>query len=74
MLPNGRATVFYNIGSWRKKHASWFQDDLTALFSLLSEGKIKPVIARQMPLEEVRHAHEILEKGGAKGKIVLRVS
>ena len=26
--PNKRSTKFYSIGSWRKKHADWFKEDL----------------------------------------------
>jgi NADPH:quinone reductase-like Zn-dependent oxidoreductase len=29
------------------------------------------VIAQRLPLSEARHAHELLEKGGTAGKIVL---
>jgi NADPH2:quinone reductase len=45
--------------------------DLIALFDLLQQQKIKPLIARRFPLAEARHAHEMLGKGGVTGKIVL---
>jgi NADPH:quinone reductase-like Zn-dependent oxidoreductase len=44
---------------------------LTALFDLLKQQKIKPLIAHRFPLVEARHAHELLGKGGVTGKIVL---
>jgi hypothetical protein len=44
---------------------------LIALFDLLEQQKIKPLIAQRFPLVEARHAHELLGKGGVTGKIVL---
>jgi NADPH2:quinone reductase len=44
---------------------------LIALFDLLQQRKIKPLIAQRFPLAEARRAHELLGKGGITGKIVL---
>jgi NADPH:quinone reductase-like Zn-dependent oxidoreductase len=44
---------------------------LIALFDLLEQRHIKPLIAQRFPLAEARHAHELLGKGGVTGKIVL---
>ncbi len=74
LMPNARSTVFYSIGPWRKKHSDWFYDDLTKLFSLLSERKIEPVVSERMPLVEAERAHELIEKRAVKGKIVLIVN
>lgn len=73
-LPNGHSTAFYSIGAMRRKHPDWFREDLAALFQMLKEGRISPVVAEVMPLEDVRRAHEMLEAGKVQGKIVLRVS
>ena len=74
ILPNGRATTFYSIGALRKKHPDWFHADLTELFNLLAQSKIKPVIAKRMRLDEATHAHELIEQAAVQGKIVLIVS
>ncbi len=74
LLPNGRSTAFYLISALRQKHPDWFSEDLTKLFDLLVQGKIKPVIAARMPLAEARRAHELIEEAGVQGKIVLAVS
>lgn len=74
ILPNGRSTTFYSIGAWRKKQPDWFAADLTALFDLLAQGKIKPVIAQRMGLEEAARAHELVEQAAVQGKIVLIVN
>jgi len=74
ILSNDRSTTFYSIGALRQKQPDWFSEDLTKLFDLLAQGKIKPIIAAHMPLVEVRRAHELIEKAGVQGKIVLIVT
>jgi NADPH2:quinone reductase len=44
---------------------------LIALFDLLQQQKIKPLIAQRLPLAEARRAHELLGQGGVTGKLVL---
>jgi NADPH2:quinone reductase len=48
-----------------------FRADFVVLLDLLQQQKIKPLIAQRFPLAEARRAHELLEKGGVIGKIVL---
>lgn len=74
ILPNGRSTKFYSIGALRQKQADWFREDLTELFNLLAQEKIKPVIAERMPLTEAARAHELIEQAAVNGKIVLVVN
>ena len=74
ILPNGRSTSFYSITDMRKKQPDWFREDLTALFDLLAQGKIKPVIERRMRLEDAEQAHELIEQAAVKGRIVLVVN
>jgi NADPH:quinone reductase-like Zn-dependent oxidoreductase len=73
-LPNGHATAFYSIGAMRRKHSDWFREDLTTLFGMLAEGRITPVVAEVLPLAKAREAHERVEAGDVKGKLVLRVA
>ena len=42
-----------------------------ALGKLMSEGKIKPVIGTELPLDKAREAHEQVVKPGSYGKIIL---
>jgi len=44
---------------------------LIALFDLLQQQKIKPLIARRFPLIEAKQAQELLGTEGVIGKIVL---
>lgn len=73
LLPWLPSTAFYSIGAWHRQHHDWFREDLSTLFQWLSEGKISPVISQRMKLEEASRAHELLDNGQAKGKIVLMV-
>ena len=73
-LPNGHATAFYSIGAMRRRHPDWFRADLAALFAMLADGQIAPVVAEVLPLSQVREAHARVEAGLVPGKLVLRVS
>ena len=74
ILPNGRSTKIYSIGSMRNKQPDLFSEDLTKLLGLLAQGSIKPVISVRLPLTEAKHAHELIEQGTVQGKIVLTVA
>jgi NADPH:quinone reductase-like Zn-dependent oxidoreductase len=71
LLPGRRRVVPYSIQTLMRLKPAWFREDLVALFVLLQERKIKPLIAQRLPLPEARHAHELLGNGGVVGKIVL---
>ncbi len=75
VLPNGKRAQFYSIAGgplgWKDRHPEWFREDLTRLFELLAEGMLKPVIAGRLSLEEVSHAHELIEQAQIQGKLVL---
>jgi NADPH:quinone reductase-like Zn-dependent oxidoreductase len=46
---------------------------LSEIAGLIDAGKVKPVVSTVLPLAEARQAHEVLDAGHARGKIVLRV-
>ena len=71
LLPGRKRVVPYSIQTLKRLRPSLFRQDLIALLDLLQQKKIKPLIAHRFPLAEARHAHELLEKGGVIGKIVL---
>ena len=50
---------------------AWYRRTLAELFDLLAAGKIKPIVAERIPLVEAARAHELLERGGYAGKVVL---
>jgi NADPH:quinone reductase-like Zn-dependent oxidoreductase len=71
LFPGRKRVVPYSIQWLKRLRPAWFRQDLMALFDLLRQQKIKPLIARRFPLVEARHAQELLGEGGVTGKIVL---
>jgi NADPH:quinone reductase-like Zn-dependent oxidoreductase len=71
LLPGRKRVVPYSIQTLKRLRPALFRQDLIALFDLLQQKKIKPLIAQLFPLTEARQAQELLGKGGVTGKIVL---
>ena len=84
VLIGGSMTQFYQVmllGPWismtGKKMglmmAKINKEDLALLKEFLEAGKIVPVIDRRYPLSEVAEALRYLEKGHARGKVIITV-
>jgi len=71
VLPGRKRIVPYSIQWLMRLRPAMFRQDLTALFELLRQHQIKPLVAERLPLVEAKRAHELLERGGVMGKIVL---
>jgi NADPH2:quinone reductase len=71
LFPGRKRVIPYSIQTLKRLKPALFRQDLTALFDLLQQKKIKPLIAQRFPLAEARYAQESLGKGGVTGKIVL---
>ena len=48
-------------------------DVLNRIAGLVEEGKLRPDVGTILPLREARQAHELIQTGHTRGKIVLRV-
>ncbi len=66
-----RKFILYSIQTLKRLKPDWFYEDLTLLFDMLKQGKIKPIVAAKKPLNQAAQAHELLASGSVKGKIVL---
>jgi NADPH:quinone reductase-like Zn-dependent oxidoreductase len=66
-----RSAVWYSITARRKTHPEEFKDDMAALFGLLRDGAIHPVVVERLPLASAREVHVRIDAGGLGGKIVL---
>jgi NADPH:quinone reductase-like Zn-dependent oxidoreductase len=71
-VPDGKRATFYGITRLYRKDPKPFREDLPKLFQLLAEGKLRPVVAGVFPLSQAAKAHEMLERGDVRGKLVLR--
>ncbi|HZD36071.1 MAG TPA: zinc-binding dehydrogenase [Nitrososphaeraceae archaeon] len=71
LVPDKRTFILYSIQTLKRLKPDWFHEDLILLLNLLKQGKIKPIIAARMPLNQATEAHELLAGGSVEGKIVL---
>ena len=51
-----------------------YRAKLDSLTQLIDRGLLRPVVDSVMPWEQIVQAHERLERGGLRGKIVMRLS
>jgi len=70
LIPDGRRAP---MPPDSKTPNDWYRQTLATLFDYLRAGKINPLIAARIPLLEAERAHELLEAGGHRGKVVLIV-
>jgi NADPH:quinone reductase-like Zn-dependent oxidoreductase len=70
-LFGGRRAVWYSITDRRVTHPEEFKADMAALFDLLREGAIHPIVVDRLPIAAAREVHSRIDAGGLGGKIVL---
>jgi NADPH:quinone reductase-like Zn-dependent oxidoreductase len=68
LIPDGKKAP---LAPDLSKDKAWYRATLTELLDLLAAGQINPVVAERVPLAEAARAHELLERGGYGGKVVL---
>jgi NADPH:quinone reductase-like Zn-dependent oxidoreductase len=75
LLPNGRATTFFNLwaGSRLRPDRYWadVRADLGRVLDLLSRGEITAQIAGRFPLSRAAEALRFAEAGGSTGKVLI---
>jgi alcohol dehydrogenase len=50
----------------------WMREDLATLLDMLETGRLRPIIDRELPLEDVNEAFRLLEDREVFGKVVVR--
>ena len=68
LKPNGKYVSVFTSGT-----AKILTEDFILLKELVEAGKIRPVIDRCYPLEEMAEAHRYADKGHVKGNVVITV-
>ncbi len=74
LIPNGKASTFYNIQTRREKLPQEFKEDVFTLMTWLSEGRLKPAVAGRYPLTDAVEVHRMIEDYRIAGKAVLLCS
>ncbi len=71
LIPDGRKVIPYSIQTLKRRRPDWYREDMAALLDLLSRGKLTPIIAKRLELDEAVRAHELLAEGSLTGRIML---
>jgi NADPH:quinone reductase-like Zn-dependent oxidoreductase len=72
LMPGGKQMPMTpNLAEFAPAHIDWYRDTLAELLDSLAAGRLKPVVAERVPLVEAVRAHELIERGGYAGKVVL---
>jgi len=75
LIPDGKQVpACPTLGKFAEAHHDWYRETLTELLDLLAAGRIRPIVAERIPLAEAARAHELLERSGHAGKVVLVTS
>ncbi len=73
LLPGPSLRIYVSTDE-QKTRRSQYAADVRKLFDLARQGRIKPLIHREIPLAEVAEGHRELAQGGVVGKIVIAVA
>lgn len=68
LVPNGKSIKGYGT---HRVDQQILEEDWPALFGLLDEGKIQPIIAARLPILEAAQANALLESGQIAGNVIL---
>ena len=72
LIPDGkRVPRTPDLAKFARTHGDWYRETLTELLDLAAAATIRPVVSERVPLAEAARAHELLERGGHAGKVVL---
>lgn len=73
LAPNGLRVRTYGIGVPGIHSMAQVRMDWATLMGLRAAGELDPVLGAEVPLDQVREAHDLLERRAVSGKVVLTV-
>ena len=71
LVPDSKRVLNYSVTKPKYSSLAYCREDLSSLFELLVQRRIKPVVAERIPLFKVVRAHEMLSSGSVMGKLIL---
>ncbi len=71
LLPRGRSAARYRLSAVARRRPETVGDDLRTLLGQLASGRLRPLVAEAVPLEQAARAHELLARRRHAGKILL---
>jgi NADPH:quinone reductase-like Zn-dependent oxidoreductase len=49
-------------------------ETVAGVWPMLTDGRVRPIIGAELPIEQAAEAHRLLASGEVAGKVLLRVS
>ena len=50
-------------------------DQVTAnVWPMIADGRVRPIVGAELPIEQAADAHQLLASGEVSGKVILRVA
>lgn len=71
LMPINKGIFGYSAQNLCKVRTDWYHEDLGTLMKLRSEGTLRPLVDRCLPLEDAARSHRLLGNSQVIGKIVL---
>jgi NADPH:quinone reductase-like Zn-dependent oxidoreductase len=71
LVLNSRAVAGFNLSFFADEH-DLIGQYMQQLLSWVSSGQLQPASVREFELNEVGHAHALIQSGQSTGKIVIR--
>jgi NADPH:quinone reductase-like Zn-dependent oxidoreductase len=68
---SNKSAKFFGVMDSKKDFPERFRNDMSELFELLKQNKVKPLIYKELPLEDVQEAHQLIQDRKVEGQIVI---
>ncbi|MGO9450868.1 MAG: medium chain dehydrogenase/reductase family protein [Candidatus Binataceae bacterium] len=73
LMPINKGIFGYSAQNLCKVRTDWYHEDLATLLKLCSQGILRPLVDRCLPLEDAAGSHRLLGNSQILGKIVLTI-